>query len=311
MSRRVLPGSAILVATAAALAAPAVEAQQWSERIPGNAGEWNVRALRPRGQPVLPIFDGWILEADGTASLCLGYYNLNFDEALEIPIGPNNYIEPAEYNGLQPTYFNPVPLRATNKLRHYCVFSINVPAGGERRIVWHLRRTYDQDLSVPAHSGSIEYRLDDVFFPTDRAERGGSMAPIIRFVEPRSSRDGISRGLRGNIRIGPVAAKVGEPLTLTLAVRQPTAAEYPEVAPYVGEPKTFTVSWSKYSGPPDILGIVTFSENEIEVTGEGLATTAATFTDPGRYVLITQTLGGAYDMQCCWTNGYVEVDVTR
>ena len=57
---------------------------------------------------------------------------------------------------------------------------------------------------------------------------------------------------------------------------------------------------------------MTFSENEFRVgPGEGLAETTAMFQQPGDYVLIVQVLGGAFDNQCCWTNGYVEVTVTR
>jgi hypothetical protein len=299
----------VLAAGTLALALTPLEAQQWEEKVPGNAGEWGVQALRPRGQPVIPIFDGWVPEADGTASLCFGYHNLNFDEALEIPIGPNNYIEPERYNGLQPTYFNPVPFDATRRQHHYCVFSINVPQGGGEDIVWTLRRDY-RDYSVPAHSGSNEYRVEDIYFPTDRAERGGSVAPIVRFVEPAGPAGGIGKGSRGGERVGPVTATVGQPVTLTLAVEQPTANEYPELATYEGGPRTFEVTWQKYSGPPDILGVVTFSDNFIEVGPvEGTATTEATFQEPGDYVLLVQVLGGGYENQCCWTNGYVEVHV--
>ena len=57
---------------------------------------------------------------------------------------------------------------------------------------------------------------------------------------------------------------------------------------------------------------MTFSENEFRVgPGEGLAETPAMFQQPGDYVLIVQVLGGAFANQCCWTNGYVEVTVTR
>ena len=70
--------------------------------------------------------------------------------------------------------------------------------------------------------------------------------------------------------------------------------------------------WAKYSGPSDILGIVTFSENEFEVgPGDGIATTTAMFREPGEYVLIVQVLNGGFDNQCCWTNAYVEVTVTE
>ena len=116
MRSRQLFSPAILIAAMFALGPTSLVAQQWVEKIPGNAGEWNVRMLRDSGQPVIPIFDGWVLEEDGTATLCLGYFNLNFDEALEIPLGPYNYIEPAHLDGIQPTYFNPVPMRARNKL---------------------------------------------------------------------------------------------------------------------------------------------------------------------------------------------------
>ena len=175
----------VLVGGMLLFTAGSIHAQQWEEKIPGNAGEWNVRALRPHGQPVIPIFDGWVLEEDGSANLCLGYFNLNLDEALEIPLGPNNYIEPAEYDGIQPTYFNPVPMNAANKMRHYCVFTVSVPAGGADRIVWHLGRDY-KEYSVPAHSGSQYWRVDDLFFPTDRADR------------PPLSGSSIQRDLRGS-----------------------------------------------------------------------------------------------------------------
>ena len=43
--------------------------------------------LRPTGQPVIPIFDGWYQKPDGTYDLCFGYFNLNTKESLEIPLG--------------------------------------------------------------------------------------------------------------------------------------------------------------------------------------------------------------------------------
>ena len=59
------------------------------------------------------------------------------------------------------------------------------------------------------------------------------------------------------MRVGPVAARVGEPLPLSIAVRQPTADQYAELEPYEGGPRTFEVTWQKYSGPVGIAGIVT------------------------------------------------------
>jgi hypothetical protein len=107
---------------------------------------------------------------------------------------------------------------------------------------------------------------------------------------------------------------------LTVGVRQPTAEDYSGVAPYYevreagyaeGGLRTFEVTWQKYSGPPDIEGSVTFSDNYIEVgPGEGTSTIQATFEEAGDYVLLVQVLGGGYPNQCCWTNSYVEVNVS-
>ena len=48
---------------------------------------------------------------------------------------------------------------------------------------------------------------------------------------------------------------------------------------------------------------------------EGTATTSATFTQPGEYVIRVRAdnfgrLDTSPGNQCCWTNGYVKVTVT-
>src|SRR6187401_2549690 len=58
-----------------------------------------------RNQPVSPVFEGWTENADGTHTLSFGFFNRNSAQAVEIPIGPNNFIEPAIFNGNQPTSF--------------------------------------------------------------------------------------------------------------------------------------------------------------------------------------------------------------
>ncbi len=111
------------------------------------------------------------------------------------------------------------------------------------------------------------------------------------------------RGLRGT-RTGPLTARVGEPLAVSVWVDSgETKYEEPESWLY----------WMYYSGS----GEVTFSEDEIEVAlteGEGMGTTMVTFSEPGDYVLLVQsieTLRNSFEYHCCWTNGYVEVTVTN
>ena len=52
--------------------------------IPGAAGPEMVRNLRPSGRPVIPIFDGWHPNPDGSHGLCFGYFNLNLEQVLDM-----------------------------------------------------------------------------------------------------------------------------------------------------------------------------------------------------------------------------------
>src|SRR5215216_2974460 len=45
------------------------------------------------GVAISPALEGWWKNADGTATILIGYYNRN-DQVLDIPVGPNNRIEP-------------------------------------------------------------------------------------------------------------------------------------------------------------------------------------------------------------------------
>ena len=82
-------------------------AQRASERRVANPGEtqFNLQVLRASGGPVIPIFEGWYQNPDGTYELSFGYYNVNTEEVLEVPLGPDNFIEPQELDGGQPTRF--------------------------------------------------------------------------------------------------------------------------------------------------------------------------------------------------------------
>src|SRR5439155_10513152 len=56
------------------------------------------------GQNVAPVFEGWEQNPDGTSSMIFGYLNRNYEEEVDIPIGPNNTIDPGGDRG-QPTHF--------------------------------------------------------------------------------------------------------------------------------------------------------------------------------------------------------------
>ncbi len=83
------------------------------------------------GQNVAPAFEGWEQNPDGTYSFFFGYLNRNYEEQIDIPIGPNNTIEPGGDRG-QPTHFYP--------RRQRFVFKVTVPKDWDRqqRVVWTL-----------------------------------------------------------------------------------------------------------------------------------------------------------------------------
>ena len=62
---------------------------------------------REAGNGVTGAFEGWFKNPDGTFSLLLGYYNRNQKQVVDLPIGPNNRIEPGGPDRGQPTHFLP------------------------------------------------------------------------------------------------------------------------------------------------------------------------------------------------------------
>src|SRR5580700_4124142 len=72
------------------------------------------------GTSVTGAFEGWFKNPDGTFSLLLGYFNRNGKEELDIPIGPNNHIDPGGPDRGQPTHF------LTG--RQWGMFAVKVPS---------------------------------------------------------------------------------------------------------------------------------------------------------------------------------------
>ena len=56
-------------------------------------GQLPLAGVRASGQTVTPAYEGWYRNPDGSHSLSFGYLNRNAEEVVEIPIGPNNFID--------------------------------------------------------------------------------------------------------------------------------------------------------------------------------------------------------------------------
>jgi hypothetical protein len=264
------------------------------------------------GLRVAPFFDGWYENPDGTITLSFGYSNLNRTDVVEIPLGSDNFIQPKEYDGRQPTSFPPVvptaggdgsgaPTGGDRRQRERGVFTVTVPAGFRGDVVWTLRYQ-GQTYSVPGRARVGAYRLQ---WPMAM----GSVPPLLRFSPTGQS----GRGPMG-IQADPQRIPVGAPLSLAVWTNDDSERE-PEPVPIkqrAGEKAAINVSWSKHSGPGDVV----FTPPRTPIAElQGTATTSAVFTQPGEYVIRVRVDNfGRVDTspgnQCCWTNGYVRVTVT-
>ncbi len=260
-----------------------------------NPGEtqFELQLFRPSGGPAVPIFEGWYRNPDGTFELSFGYFNVNTEETLEIPLGSDNFIEPAEFDGRQPTVFEPVP---ESDRRHWGAFTVTVPADfGSRDVVWTLH-VRGQTLSVPGRLTSPAYELAGWEFPGR-----SSVSPLLRWAP-----DGpVGRGPRG-ITGAARQAKVGVPLDLGAWVARDAEA--------VDDERPINIKWFKHQGPGD----VTFAERIAVVEPDAWAqeggaevATTVTFSAPGEYLLrlLTFNVIREFEFQCCWTNGFVPVTV--
>ena len=260
----------------------------------------------PDGQRVAPFFDGFYENADGSVVLSFGYSNLNATEVVEIPLGPNNFIEPKEFDGRQPTSFPPVsgggPTGARRD-RERGVFTVTVPATFKGDVVWTLRHA-GQTNKVPGRTKTGAYGLR---WPMAM----GSIPPMVGFTAKTMT----GRGPVG-IESAPMQATVGVPLPITIWTKDDSdrdedaegGVKFKARGP---ERPAINIKWYKHSGP----GPVTFDPATSGLTDlEGSASTTATFTQGGNYVLRVRVDNfGRPDTsagnQCCWTNGYARVTV--
>lgn len=96
-----------------------------------DANAQRMRRAYDAGQEVVPAYEGWEQNEDGSFNLVFGTMNRNWEEELHIPIGPDNNIEPGGPDQGQPTWFLP--------RRNRFLFRIRVPADfGDKELVWTL-----------------------------------------------------------------------------------------------------------------------------------------------------------------------------
>ena len=255
------------------------------------------------GEAVWPAFEGWFRNEDGSMTLLLGYFNRN-ESSVDVPIGPDNSIEPGGPDHGQPTHFG--------SGRGWGVFSINVPADfGDQKLTWRL--------TANGQATEVSFWLNPPYFVGAMLNLANGNTPPILTVGP----DTLQGPPYGDDDVSvSLSTSVGLELSLNAAVTDsPLTIEPPPRRAGREPPTPLSLSWRKFRGPGDVMFNSDQSEEsdaatmKIEFDGleGGDTTTTATFSEPGEYRLMVTGNdvsgdGGGGD-QCCWTTGYVDVTV--
>ncbi|MBI1874325.1 MAG: hypothetical protein HYZ58_15800 [Acidobacteria bacterium] len=296
-------------------------------------------SIRERGSSVTGAYEGWYPNKDGSISLLVGYFNRNTKQELDIPPGPDNRIEPGGLDQGQPTHF------LTG--RQWGVFTIKVPKDfGDKKLTWTL--TANGQTNVITMHLKPEWVVEPY---EDAANR--NTPPVIKFEQSGAAFTGPPSGIAAtytttmpdpltltawltdegpkiNIPEPPAGGRGrgrgGRGADDPQAAARGRGADDPEAqgrgrgrgvvsadATAVGFPQAppLSMTLTVFRGP----GTVTFANPKPAIDREagGKATTTATFSAPGEYILRVQandsTGEGGGGFQCCWTNAHVKVTV--
>jgi hypothetical protein len=258
--------------------------------------------LQPKqdsGASVTGAYEGWFQNPDGSYSLLLGYYNRNLDQAVDVPIGPDNSIEPGGPDQGQPTHFLPG--------RTWGIFAVKVPKDfGNKTLTW----------TITANGVKTQIPM--------------SLAPLW-VLEPFKDATGNTPAYVGFSADGPfvngpigqtetISGTVGTPLPIKIWVADDDYAPlvssriFPRRAPV-------TVDWSEYRGPAPVkfdnakpaVEKIDLNSPPAGTKYDGTTATTVTFDQPGEYELNVQAYDssgvGGNGFQCCWSNTKVKVSV--
>jgi len=155
------------------------------------------------GQSVSPAYEGWMYAPDGSVMMYFGYMNTNWLQEFDVPVGPDNAIEPGGPDQGQPTHFYP--------RRSPFLFTIKVAKElGNKELTWTL--TTNGKTEKAFASLKSDYEIDNQVISTEVGGDFGSLRDELRTNRPPELR------VEGEKKR---TVKVGEPLTLTAFAGDP------------------------------------------------------------------------------------------
>ena len=298
--------------------------------LPSSAGAQSLSYTK--GQNISPAYEGWEQATDGTKYFLFGYMNRNWEEAIDVPVGPDNGFSVGGADQGQPTHFLP--------RRNRFVFRVRVPVSftDKDELIWTLT-THGKTEKAYA-TLRPDYVVDDVVKASETGALGaGTSSPEVRANMPPTVHiqeikvrtvkagepvtvvsevkdDGIPKprgaGIAGaavanTARLDAVAA-TGESENVT----RPNRSMQPPSRVTVGKNVGLHVSWFVYRGPAGAQ--VTFDPPQVKVwedtraganspwapiwsapplPADGKLAVKMTFSEPGTYVLRSLADDGA------------------
>jgi hypothetical protein len=255
-------------------------------------GQLPLEPQHERGTSVTPAYEGWYPNTDGTFTMLIGYYNRNARQTFDIPVGPNNRIEPGEADQGQPTYFETG--------RQWGVFTIKVPRDfGTKTLTWTIVSNGERQ--------SIPLTLNKSYTIAPFKEIGmGNTPPVLSFSDGGAKLTGPPVGIGATL-----SGRVKQPVAVTVWVEDHKSSDQePAGGRGRGGGSVAQLSFHKVRGP----GPVTFEPVRAAAPVQGAKlTSSATFDAPGDYIIRVQANDesgeGGGGFQCCWTNAHVKISV--
>jgi hypothetical protein len=252
------------------------------------------------GQNIVPVYEGWIRNPDGTFDMVFGYFNRNYKEELAIPAGPSNMIEPGGPDRGQPTYFLP--------RRRARLYRVRVPADwGQKVLTWTItangrtEKAYGDLLPVEEiNERIITSGGNTVAF----GDEDPNLPPVLTVarVPPASVSSPVTLSAAVTDDGLPRPRKMPVPPAIVTTAGRGGAVQRQTNSVTTARPRGLTVTWFQYGGPAR----VTFDPAGAVAVANGTALITARFGAPGAYTLVATASDGQLSQRAV-----VNVDVGR
>jgi len=227
------------------------------------------------GQNVVPVFEGWERNADGSFNMVFGYMNRNYEEQVDIPVGPHNALDPGGVDQNQPTHFY--------TRRQQFVFKVKVPKDwGKKDLVWTLT---SRGKTEKAYGTLLPFW--EIDSGTYQQNRGGPGELGEEDAAPTAKLEGTAQrtiGVDSPLALDAYVIDDGHPSNRPSQSGSNPRVEGPlsQAVVKLDRGMRLGVVWVVYRGD---ARAVTFAPMKAAVGDGGKASTTVRFSAPGTYVL--------------------------